>query len=137
MSDRYDPFREIDELFERMNRGFSDAGFGGHEVSVDVSETDDEVLVAADLPGFEKEDIDVTVADRQLRIGAEADRSREAADARYHRRERARRNLTRTVYLPEEVDESGASATYKNGVLTVTLPKLGDDADGGRRIDVE
>ncbi|WP_129114439.1 Hsp20/alpha crystallin family protein [Halegenticoccus tardaugens] len=136
MSDRYNPFREIDELFERMNRGLGEAGLGSHDVSVDVSETDDAIVVAADLPGYDKEDIDVTIDDGRLRLRAERDRSGEAGDGRFLRRERTHRSVARTVYVPETVEEGEANATYRNGVLTVTLPKR-DGSDAGRRIDVE
>jgi HSP20 family protein len=136
MSGRGNPFEELDDLFDRLTRGLEDAGMAG-ELSVDVSETDEEVRVAADLPGYDREDVHVTVADRRLTVEAERDRSAAERDARFHRRERTHRRVRRTVTLPADVEEEAASATYENGVLTVTLPKQRDAHDGGHSIDIE
>lgn len=133
---RRDPFKDIEELFDRLNSGFGDlgreleTGIGSSNVLVDVADADDQVVVTADLPGYEKSDVDVSVKGRQLRIAAEStSESTSGDDENYYRRERSRRSVSRTVPLPVDVDESGASATYENGVLTVTLPKreAGDD----------
>lgn len=143
MTDR-DPFREVDELFERLNRELDqlgrqfDPGLSRSGVKVDVAEHDDEVVVTADLPGFEKDDIEVAVQDQTLAI--EADREEETEEEReddpqYHRRERRRTSVSRRVQLPVEVDTTGANAEYTNGVLTVTLPKVAVD-EGGHTIDV-
>ena len=145
MTDR-DPFSELDELFERLNReldqfgGQFDPSLPGRGVKVDVAEHDDELVVTADLPGFEKDDIEVTIQEGTLTI--EADReveSKQEADGddgpRYHRRERSRTAVSRRIRLPAEVDKADARATYANGVLTITLPKLKSD-DGGHTIDV-
>lgn len=133
---RRDPFKDIEELFDRLNSGFGDlgreleTGIGSSNVLVDVADADDEVVVTADLPGYDKSDVDVSVKGRQLRIAADStSESTSGDDENYYRRERSRRRVSRTVPLPVDVDESGASATYENGVLTVTLPKreAGDD----------
>jgi HSP20 family protein len=141
MSGRRDPFKEIEELFEQLNSGFADlsgefeeVGAGGG-VHVDVADADDEIVVVADVPGFEPDDIDVSVSDRQLRISAEhsAEAEQEDEDTHYYRRERTQRAVNRTVTLPTDVDEHEASASYENGVLTIELPKTG--GEGG--IDIE
>ena len=147
MTDR-DPFSEIDELFERLNReldqfgGQFDPSLPGRGVKVDVAEHDDEVVVTADLPGFEKDDIEVTIQEGTLTI--EADREEEAEHEsegddgpRYHRRERSRTAVSRRIRLPVDVDKANAGAKYANGVLTVTLPRSVDRDDDGHRIDVE
>jgi HSP20 family protein len=90
--------------------------------------------VTADLPGFEKEDIEVTLADRTLRIEAEHD-AEVSTEGEYVRRERRHESASRSVRLPEAVAEEGIEATHSNGVLTVTLPKR--DAEGGTRIDID
>lgn len=142
MGGRRDPFKEIEELFEQLNSGFAemgeefeDLGAAGAGIHVDVAETDDEVVVTADVPGFDAEDIDVSVVDRQLRISAEhsEETEEEDEDTKYYRRERSQRSVSRTVSLPADVEEREASASYENGVLTVELPKAGED--GG--IDIE
>ena len=145
MTDR-DPFSEIDELFQRLNReldqlgGQFDPSLPGRGVKVDVAEHDDELVVTADLPGFEKSDIEVTIQEGTLTIEAdrEVEAEHEADDddgPRYHRRERSRTAVSRRIRLPVEVDKADARATYANGVLTITLPKLKSD-EGGHTIDV-
>lgn len=145
MSGRGNPFDEIEELFDRMSRNFNDMGrqFQGGGVgsmggmNVDVAEQDDEYVVTADLPGFEKDEIDVTVDGRRLTIHAERGRQTESNEAdRYLRQERHHEQMSRTVTLPGEIAEDRTSATHQNGVLTVTLPKRQSESTGNR-IDVE
>ncbi|WP_121821159.1 Hsp20/alpha crystallin family protein [Halostella salina] len=137
------PFDDVQELLDRMSRQAEEgilrgAGADLRSVAVDVAERDDEFVVTADLPGYEADDIDLTVADDRLRLSAERSEERavEGDDgARYHRRERRRQSANRTVRLPDAVDENAVSATHENGVLTVTLPKREEPSDG-RRIDI-
>jgi HSP20 family protein len=131
------PFQDIEQIFDRMSREFGGGAFAGAagSVAVDVEERDDAFVVTADVPGYEKDDIDVTLADRTLRIRAERETETEAREADYLRRERRETSASRSVRLPGDVDEEGITATYKNGVLTVTLPKR--EGGDGHRIDVE
>ena len=144
---RRSPFTDIESVFDRMNRELQQLGsqlegeFVG-SVNVDVAETDDEVIVNADLPGYSSDEIDVTVANRELTLSAEHEEDREETsgdegDRRYHRRERSQRRVTRRLKLPADVEEQEAEATFNNGVLTVTLPKVTTGADEGTHIDVE
>jgi HSP20 family protein len=140
MVNRRNPFDEIERMFERMNEQFEDVGgaseMEGGRISVDVAETDDEVTVTADLPGFEKDDIDISVREGRLTIRAEREEATETEEETYHRRERVHREVSRTLRLPADVQEEEASATYQNGVLTVTLPKVQAGPEG-HSIDVE
>ncbi|MFW6318339.1 MAG: Hsp20/alpha crystallin family protein [Halorubrum sp.] len=152
---RRDPFNEIEELLERMGREFEELGGtlgapnapqlpGAREVAVDVVEDDESITVLADLPGFEDDDIDVELREESLSITATREEEHDVelgdddgdeADVRYHRRERRSRSVSRRIPLAEAVDSDGATASYENGVLTVTLPKR-SGADGGHSIDV-
>lgn len=127
------PFDEIEDLLDRMSRGFETEGMG-RSTPVDVADRGEEFVVTVDLPGFDKDDIEVTLADTTLRIAASRESSAEE-DGEFIRRERRRESTSRSVRLPETVDEDGIEASHTNGVLTVTLPKR--DADGGKRIDIE
>lgn len=144
---RRDPFNEIEELIERMGREFEDlgggieAGMGGSGLNVDVAEDDETITVTADLPGYDRDDIEVSIQDQVLTLAAEQTDSHETetdeADVHYHRRERRSRSVSRRIRLPARVIEDDATATYKNGVLQVTLPKeSASDADG-HNIDIE
>lgn len=148
MSGRRNPFDEIEELFDRMSRNFNDMGQqfqggatssagGASGMNVDVAERDDEYVVTADLPGYENDEIDVTVEGRRLTIRTDRSRQTESNESdRYLRQERHREQMSRTVTLPGEIAEDRTSATHRNGVLTVTLPKRQSGATGSQ-IDIE
>jgi HSP20 family protein len=130
------PFDDIERMFDRMTRGFESIEGGLSEsVAVDVAETDDEYVVVADLPGFDREDIDVELAGETLTVSAAADGNDEDDDRRYLRRERPRGPVSRSVRLPEAVDPEATDAAHEAGVLTVTLPKAA--GAGGRSIPID
>lgn len=133
---RGNPFDEIEDLFDRVSRELEGEQWGvTSSVAVDVADRGDAYVVTADLPGFGKDGIDVTVADTALRIEAERETTAEVEADDYLRRERQRGSVNRSVRLPEPVDDEGVEATYSNGVLTVTLPKR--SGEGGKRIEIE
>ena len=139
---RRNPFEELEQLFDRMSRQVDPGDWGsfGHSVPADVADTEETITITIDLPGYDREDIDLTLGDGQLRITAE--RENEAVDeesedlVRYVRKERSQESVNRTIRLPGEVDEDDAVATLEDGVLTVTLPKAEPDATG-KHIDIE
>lgn len=144
MTGRGSPFEDVERMFERMSEQFEGVGeteelSSGH-VSVDIAEDDEAVTVTADLPGFAKEDIEISIRDGRLSIRAERDEESEGVssdeDTTYHRRERTHREVSRTLRIPADVEEEDASASYQNGVLTVTLPKS-EIIEEGHSIDVE
>jgi len=147
MTRRTTPFDDFEELFERMSRQFDEMGRQfdrsgmmaqvRHEMAIDVTDHDGEIVVTVDLPGYEKDDISLSVANRTLTVEATRELDEERADGEYLRRERRHESARRTIRLPETVDEDGASASYHNGVLTVTLPKRDADPDDSRRIDID
>ena len=133
---RDNPLESIETFIDRMEREF-DADLLGRtgSIDVDVRDGDGEFVVTADLPGYDKDGIEVTLTDATLRIEAERGTDAEAESGEYIRRERTREFISRSVRLPEPVAEEGVSATFSNGVLTVTLEKR--DAGGGTQIDIE
>lgn len=119
--------REMDRLFDRFfdlkPMSFSDEE--AHFIpSVDVSETENAVLVKAEVPGMDAKDIDVSVQGRMLSIRGERKHEKEDKGENYHRIERAYGSFSRTLELPAEVDETKVDATYKRGVLSLKLPKV-------------
>ncbi|MFK8212010.1 Hsp20/alpha crystallin family protein [Haloferax volcanii] len=147
MMRRTNPFDDFEELFERMSRQFDEMGRQfdrsgmmaqvRHEMAIDVTDHDDEIVVTVDLPGYEKEDLALSVANRTLTVEATRELDAERAEGEYLRRERRHESARRTIRLPETVDEDGASASYHNGVLTVSLPKRDIEPDDSRRIDID
>jgi HSP20 family protein len=146
MVDRPNPFDDIERFLQQMNRAFGDSvPTRPHQVAVDVVETDEEIVVSVDLPGFDREDVTISLSGRDLTVEADHEEETEAhdeeedegADVRYVRRERTHRAVSRTVRLPDAVDEDAASASYTNGVLTVTLPReTVDDEEESHTIDI-
>ena len=98
--------------------------FEGRMPKVDVIDRETEVVVRAELPGVEKEDIDITVAEQTLALRAEMKREEKEEKGEYFREEMSRGEFHRTMQLPEAVDEGNAKATFRNGVLEITLPKM-------------
>jgi HSP20 family protein len=101
----------------------------------DVAETEDEVIVKAELPGMAVEEIDITLTDGLLTIKGEKKREKEDKKENFHRIERRYGSFSRTFSLPVEVKADGIDASYKNGVLTVTLPKAEETKP--KRIEVK
>jgi len=137
-------FSDFDDLFERMTGDrwggfgrYARPGYGSSEVdfAVDIAHHDDEIVVTADVPGFEKADFDISVDGDLLTIRADSDVESSVDEDAYVRRERRHHAMRRTIRLPADVDGEDASATYRNGVLTVSIP-VEADMDV-RHIDVE
>jgi HSP20 family protein len=148
MATRWNPFAEMERIFERLADQLDAAepefdigsALGMASIPIDVLETDEAFVVTADLPGFEPDEIDATVTDRTLRIEAERDReastSTDTDEGRFIRRERARRSLQRTVRLPADLDPEAVTATYEDGTLTVNVPKT-EPATATKPIEIE
>ena len=130
---RWDPFRELEDMSERLNRVFSRPSLrtSGKEnltvadwmPTVDISETEGEYLIKAELPEVRKEDVKVTVENGVLTLQGERRQEKEEKGKRFHRVERSYGSFVRRFTLPESVDESSVKAEYKDGVLNLHLPK--------------
>jgi HSP20 family protein len=132
-----DLFGRMSRQFEEMSRQFDSTRSFGREMAIDIREDGDSLVAVVDLPGFEKEDIDLTVTEDVLTIEASRTDSAETDDDHYVHRERRSDTARRSIRLPAAIHADDASATYNNGVLSVTLPKLIVDDEDARHIDVE
>ena len=127
--ERWSPFaemRRMDDVFNRLWRG----GFGqmaetpeAWSIPLDVTRNGDDVVVKASLPGVEKENIDVTIEESVLTIRAQVDEEKEEKENGYLLKERRTGSFYRAVQLPDSVDSEKAESNYKDGVLTIRLPK--------------
>jgi HSP20 family protein len=118
--------KEMDRLLDRFWEGdFPEmpAVLGKWAPALDVSETKEAVMVKAEVPGMEPKDIQVSLEDQTLTLKGEKKQSKEEKDEHYYRSERSYGAFVRTVRLPAAVDAAKVAATFKNGLLTVTLPK--------------
>jgi HSP20 family protein len=126
------PFRELGRLRDEMDRLWEDF-FGERRFfapserrwhpSLDVAETKDNVMVTAEIPGMDAKDIDISVLGDVLTIKGEKKQEKEEKEENYHLVERMYGAFTRSITLPGAVDTEKIEATYKKGVLRITLPK--------------
>jgi len=98
--------------------------FEGRIPKVDVIDREAEIVVRAELPGVEKDGVNITVTGHTLMLRAETRHEEREEKGEYYRHETSHGEFERTLQLPDAVDENNAKATFRNGVLEVTLPKL-------------
>ena len=126
------PWRGMDALRQEMERVFDrffeprwdefEAG-GAWAPKLDVSETKDAYMVKAEIPGVDQKDLSVSLQNQILTIKGEKHKDKEEKDEKYHRVERSWGEFTRAIALPGAADTEKVNATFKDGVLTITLPK--------------
>ena len=119
--------REIDRLFDDFARFPTFAAFGNVKAelmpNMDVTETDKEIEITAELPGLEEKDVQVNVADNLLTIRGEKTAAKEEKDKNYRLIERSYGSFERTLELPDGVNADAIKASIAKGVLKVTVPK--------------
>jgi HSP20 family protein len=129
---KWQPFGEFDDAFARLMPSlFSRSGRIGTEnggkfawaPSADISETDSEYLIRAELPAVKKEDVKVTIDQGIITIQGERKEDKETQDEKFHRVESFRGAFSRSFSVPDNIDEKAVRADAKDGVLTVHLPK--------------
>jgi len=129
---RWEPFRGLNTLQEQVNRLFdeglhrartSQTDLATWSPAVDIYEAENELVVKADLPGLQEQDIDVRVENNTLTIRGERKFENEVSEENYLRVERAYGAFTRSFSLPNTINTEAIQAEYRNGTLTVRLPK--------------
>src|SRR5215467_5953507 len=130
---RWDPFRDLSMLQDRMNRLFEDAGRGWRpdepaatttwSPAVDIYETENEIVVQAELPGVDRKDISLNLENNVLTLRGERRFEKETKEENYHRIERSYGGFGRTFSIPATVDEEKIRADYRDGILKIALPK--------------
>lgn len=131
---RWNPLRELEELSDRLNSFFvrqDSRRSNGREMmtvadwapSVDISETDEEFHIEAELPEVKREDVRVTLGNGVLTLQGERKEEREEKDRKVHRIERSYGRFVRSFTLPDLVDDTRVKAEFRNGVLHLHLPK--------------
>ncbi len=141
-----DPFfalhREVNRLFDDVWRDFNLPTFGGFGSSgrggwprLDIAETDKEIRVTAELPGLEEKDVELTLTENCLTLKGEKRSETENGEG-MHLTERFYGAFERTISLGAEVDRDRVTAAFKNGVLTITLPKTATAQERAKRIPI-
>lgn len=118
---------EMDRLFERLWDGdYAPVTTGEWMPALDLSESNEAITVTIDVPGFEPKDIHVTLREGMLTIRGEKKLEVERKDEKFYRTERTQGSFQRIVRLPVSVDGTRVQANFRNGVLTVLLPKVAE-----------
>ncbi len=139
---KLEPFKELMDLRENMDRLFNSFfGRSGEELEgfwspiIDIEEDNGSFSVQAEIPGMKKEDIKISVRGNLLSIYGERQQESTTKNKTFHRIERSYGKFSRIITLPADVDPEKVKAVYKDGILTITLPKL--DVTKHKEIDVE
>ncbi|HEV2350939.1 MAG TPA: Hsp20/alpha crystallin family protein [Terriglobia bacterium] len=130
---RWEPFRDLLTTQDRFNRLFNqtfsnvfgeeDGKLGTWSPAVDVFETEQNVVLKAELPGIDPKDVEIRVENNTLFLKGQRKFENEVKEENYHRIERSYGSFIRTFALPGTVNAENVSAEYKGGMLTLTLPK--------------
>jgi len=141
---KWQPFGEFDDAFSRLMPSLfgrnariatENGGKFAWAPSADISETEQEYLIRAELPAVRKEDVKVTLDDGMITIHGERKEDTETKDEKFHRVESFRGAFTRSFSVPDNIDEKAIRADAKDGVLTVHLPKT--KATTARSVEVK
>lgn len=132
---KWDPFQELEDVFSRYGKSLSWPGKGIHQEvmatgdwspRVDIAETEKEFMIKAEVPDIKKEDIKIAIDNGILTIRGERKQEKEDKDKKFHRIERSYGSFLRSFTLPENVDEKKVEATFKDGMLTLEIPKTAE-----------
>lgn len=129
--DEWNPFlvlrNEMDKVFDNFSRGFELEPFGKgintFQPKVNIVDSEKEITVSVEIPGMDEKDIDLSLTKDSLTIKGEKKEEKEEKGKNYHRMERSYGSFSRTLPLPVEINTEKAEASYKQGVLTILLPK--------------
>ena len=139
---RWDPFQELRQMQENMDRMWRSFGTGGGEtgnvenwaIPLDVVQQGDNFIVKASVPGVNPEDIDVSIENDVLTIRGQTKEAREHQEGNYLMRERRTGSFYRALRLPDTVDSEKAQPHYEHGVLSITFPRL--ESKQARRLHI-
>lgn len=129
---KWDPFREMEAMLDPYAKSLDWPFRGGRDLNVsgadwapraDIIETDDNFSVKVEVPGIKREDVKINLENHVLSISGENKQEKEEKGKKFHRVERYYGSFSRSFSLPENVDEEKIDAVFKDGMLTLTIPK--------------
>jgi HSP20 family protein len=124
MLERWTPFRDLDLMEQRMRRLFPTlVAAQGLTPAADVYETDDQLVLELEVPGFDQKELDIEVTDHRLTVTGHRKTETDTEEKTLHLRERLESSFERTFLLPAQTESDKLKATYANGVLTLHVPK--------------
>jgi len=136
---RKDDIEDVVKQMENMFNQFQEKGMNfaselNPNFPIDIVEEDGHYVVTADMPGVEKEEINIKADNKGVEISAESSHEIEEENEKYYRKERSKREFNRRVSFPSEVDAESIEASYEDGVLTIKAEK---EEEEGRNIEIE
>lgn len=142
---KWDPFREMEDRFDRFTKSLSwphrnrqeNMVTGDWAPRVDISETDKEFSIKAEIPDVNKEDVKVSVDDGVLTITGEKKQEKEEKGKKFHRVERYYGSFSRSFTLPENIDEKKIAASFKDGMLNLSIPKTQKSKPKGIEVKIQ
>jgi HSP20 family protein len=129
---RFDPYREMQSFQDRINRAFGrgereeEMSLGAWVPPVDIAEEKDRIVITAELPGFQEDQISIQTENGMLTLTGERKFEKESGERNYHRVERSYGQFVRSFSLPNNVDREKIHASFHNGLLQIELPKRED-----------
>ncbi len=136
----WNPFRDLD-IGKEMSTFLENSPFSflGRQTSprVDVYQTEKEVIIKAEIPGVSRDDLNVYIDEGSIRLTGQTRRDERYKDENMYRTERFYGSFARTIPLPTEVKSEQAKAEYKEGILSISVPKVEPSKLKGRRIDIQ
>ena len=144
---RWEPFRDLVSTHDHFNQLFNETfarAFGDQQETsprtwvppVDICETEDSLVLKAELPGIKPEAVEIRVEDSTLHLKGERKFEKEIKEENLHRVERSYGTFSRTFTLPSSIDSDKVKAEYQNGILTLTMPKREEAKPRTIKIDV-
>jgi HSP20 family protein len=136
----WNPFRDVDNIGRDVSNFFdfpSKLFAGMSSPRVDVYQTENDIIVKAEIPGVSKEDLNVYIDENSLRLLGQTKKENELKDENAYRTERYYGSFSRTIPLPVEVKSDQAKAEYRDGILSITVPKVEPSKAKGRKIDIQ
>jgi HSP20 family protein len=129
---RWEPWKEfIDKFFEEDIISYP------LKFATDVYETNKDIIVEIEVPGYQKDNIKISFQDGYLKVEGKTDETKEEKDKNYWRKEIRKGSFVKVVPLPKDIDSKKAKASFNNGILKINLPKLIADQDSGEEIKIE
>lgn len=137
----WNPFKDMDNVNKEMSNFFDRMPFSflnkTNWPKIDIYETTGDIIIKAEVPGVSKEDLDVYIDDNSIRLSGQTKKDTEYKDENSYRSERFYGNFSRTIPLPLEVKSEQAKAEYKNGILSLTIPKVESSKVRGRKLNID
>lgn len=142
---KWEPLREIEDMFDRYTRAMNWPSNRDQELTrtgdwsprVDISETENEFVIKAEIPEVKKDDVKVSVDNGVLTIQGERKQEKEEKGKKFHRVERYQGSFVRSFTLPDNVDETKVKATFKDGMLNLQIPKTAETKPKAIEVKVE